>query len=185
MTIFRAFVLLIALQCFSVAMAIDFNKNSTSVAGAMSNDVFMQALTKEKLLDAVCEKADVIKRTKTADAKRQLIMLDSPMVSGGRLVTPNEPMMMMPPIVTGGVYATAFFNSYGLELKNDKNCADAPYRIQDGIAAFIRYYIEKTPENENNALSVVESAKKIPLVCRDKVLDYLNYADKRLDKCIP
>jgi len=91
---------------------------------------------------------------------------------------------MMPPIITGGVYESAFFNSYGVNIEVDKNCADAPYRIKDGVAAFIRYYTDKTPQNENNALGVVEHAKKMPKACGEKVVDYLSYADKRLEKCL-
>lgn len=182
MKISRTLTLFAVLHMSATAMALDFNKPSASAASASSNEAFMKTLTKEKLFDTVCEKAEAIKKTKPADAKNKLIMLDKLMVSGGKLITPDEPMM--PPIITGGVYASAFFNSYGVDLKADKNCANAPYRIQDGVAAFVRYYIDKTPQNENNALGVVESAKKMPKACGEKVVDYLNYADKRLEKCI-
>lgn len=91
-----------------------------------------------------------------------------------------------PPLLVGvtGLLNASFFNSYGKNLKNEKECQDAPYRIADGYAAIVNYYAERSPANENNVLKMVESARKMPKACGEKVVDYLTYADKRLEKCM-
>lgn len=89
------------------------------------------------------------------------------------------------PLIVGSSFLqTVFFNSYGKDLRKDKECQDAPYRVQDGYSAIVWYYAEKTPANENKAIQAMEEARKIPKKCSEKVVDFLTYADKRLGQCI-
>ena len=176
-----AFMLLSILQMPQLAMALDFSKPSEAASGEAANNEFMRTITKEKLFDILCEKVEVIKK-KPSDAKVNLQFLSHPMVSGGRLYAGNE--NIAPPIVTDGVFIQAFYNSYGNDLKKNKNCQDAPYRIDPEINYLFRYYATKSPDDKNMAIQGMEEARKLPKGCGEKVVDFLTYVDKRLEQCI-
>jgi hypothetical protein len=100
-------------------------------------------------------------------------------------VQPQVCSSMIPPYIDGRTFVTtAFFNSYGKDLQKDKECEDAPDRIVSGYAAIVGYYADKNQANENRAIQAVEQARKLPNKCREKVVDFLTYADKRFGKCI-
>jgi len=177
------FLLLSIIQVPQLTMALDFSKPSESAAGGAANDVFMQTISKEKLFDMFCEKVTVIKTTaKPADANRKLDNLMHLQVSTGRLSTFDDPMI---PPLKGGVYHAAFFNSYGTNLKNSKDCGAAPTRIDHGINSLVRYYAFKRSDDKNKAIEAVASVREImPNSCGTKVVDYLTYADKRMEQCM-
>jgi hypothetical protein len=247
-------IVLSILQIPPFALAIDFNKPSTAATGALSNDALMQAITKEKFFDLICEKAELIQNNsgpvtpgvpvqngsgydptptaaslardaqdaaarekygatmrnsnnpgrkaadtpanRAAKVRRGLWFLMNGLTVTGGTVCMADPsllgklegqvcVLMQPPLSDGGMLLkAAFFNSYGRELEKEKECQDAEIRVKSGYDAVVMYYIEKTPANENKAIQAVESARKIPNKCRDKVVDFITYADKRLGQCI-
>lgn len=177
------------------AGAIDFNKPSADSTEAAENAKIKQTIKKEKLFDLLCEKADLIqKAAPPKEVKRMLRELaDGYMVISGTICLfegfPAEKQQWPAcqgkhMTIVGGLTDDAFFNSYGPALRNDKECQDVRFRLGTGMNALIQYHTARTPANENQVLLAVESARQLPKKCRDMVVDFLAYADKRYGACI-